>query len=159
MISFAAWYAFPPLLTKTIRTDLNLTQAQVLNSNIVALLAGFIMRLIVGPLCDAFGPRRVMVGICVVSSIPCGLAGTVTTVNGLYAIRFFVGLAGATFVPAMAWCSSWYDREVVGTANGFAAGWGNAVSTVQQQRQGPRTDPLHSLPGCWCYLLPHASRV
>lgn len=107
MLSFAAWYAFPPLLARTIRVDLQMTPVQVLNSNIIALIAGFLMRVGVGPLCDAFGPRRVMVGILVCAAIPCGLSGAVTNVNGLYAIRFFVGLAGATFVPAMAWCSSW----------------------------------------------------
>jgi NNP family nitrate/nitrite transporter-like MFS transporter len=130
MISFFAWYAFPPLLARTIRADLRLTPEQVLNSNIVALIAGFLMRVGVGPLCDQFGPRRVMTGILVCAAIPCGMAGLIRNVAGLYAIRFFVGLAGATFVPAMAWCSSWYDRNAVGTANGFAAGWGNAGAGV-----------------------------
>ncbi|KAF1808024.1 hypothetical protein P152DRAFT_469221 [Eremomyces bilateralis CBS 781.70] len=37
-------YAFPPLLTRTIRQDLNLSQAEVANSNIVALTATMIVR-------------------------------------------------------------------------------------------------------------------
>lgn len=80
------------------------------------------MRAICGPLCDRFGPRLVMVGILLVSSIPCGLAGTVTSVTGLYLIRFFVGISGAAFVPCQVWCMNWYDKNVVGTANAFAAG-------------------------------------
>lgn len=39
MVAFWAWYAFPPLLTVTIKTDLHLTAAQVANSNIVSLCA------------------------------------------------------------------------------------------------------------------------
>jgi NNP family nitrate/nitrite transporter-like MFS transporter len=39
MLAFWAWYTFPPLLTVTIRKDLNLTPAQVANSNIVSLTA------------------------------------------------------------------------------------------------------------------------
>lgn len=126
MLSFMSWYAFPPLMTSTIRPDLGLTRDQVLNSNIVALVAGFVMRFLVGPLCDMFGPRRVMAGILVAAAIPCGLAGTITNVTGLYLIRFFLGVAGASFVPCQVWCTGFYDKNVVGTANAFAAGWGNA---------------------------------
>lgn len=39
MIAFWAWYTFPPLLTLTIKKDLNLTQPEVANSNIVSLCA------------------------------------------------------------------------------------------------------------------------
>ena len=84
-----------------------------------------------------------MVGVLWAAAIPCGLAGTITTVHGLYLIRFFVGIvspnfffpsqslidatqAGAAFVPCQVWCTGFYDKEVVGTANAFAAGWGNA---------------------------------
>lgn len=44
----------------------------------------------------------------------------------LYALRFFIGIAGAAFVPAQVWVTSWYDSEVVGTATAFAGGWGDA---------------------------------
>lgn len=33
-----------------------------------------------------------MVAILIVSAIPCGLAGTVTSFSGLYTIRFFIGM-------------------------------------------------------------------
>lgn len=45
----------------------------------------------VGPLVDRYGPRKVMAALLVVGAIPSGLAGTVTTASGLYAIRFFIG--------------------------------------------------------------------
>ncbi|KAL8954980.1 MAG: hypothetical protein Q9193_006980 [Seirophora villosa] len=39
LIAFWSWYAFPPLLYVTIARDLNLTQADIANSNIIALTA------------------------------------------------------------------------------------------------------------------------
>ena len=39
MLAFWAWYTFPPLMPLTIRKDLNMTAAEVANSNIVSLCA------------------------------------------------------------------------------------------------------------------------
>ncbi|OGM39500.1 nitrate transporter CrnA [Aspergillus bombycis] len=126
MVAFLSWYAFPPLLTVTIRKDLNMTQAEVANSNIVALLATLLVRFIAGPLCDRFGPRLVFIGLLLCGSIPTVMAGLVTNAQGLIALRFFVGILGGTFVPCQVWCTGFFDKRIVGTANSLAAGWGNA---------------------------------
>ena len=65
----------------------------------MALCATLIVRLICGPLVDRFGPRKVMAGLLIIGAIPSGLAGTVNSVGGLYAVRFFIGILGSTFVP------------------------------------------------------------
>ncbi|KAK5999165.1 Nitrate transporter [Cladobotryum mycophilum] len=127
LIAFLSWYAFPPLLTVTIRKDLHMSQNDVANSNIVALLATLLVRLVAGPLCDRFGPRYVFAGLLLCGSIPTGMAGLVTSPKGLIALRFFVGILGGTFVPCQVWCTGFYDKNVVGTANALAGGWGNAV--------------------------------
>ncbi|KAJ5682446.1 Nitrate transporter [Penicillium macrosclerotiorum] len=126
MVAFLSWYAFPPLMTVTIKKDLHMTQEDVANSNIVALLATFLVRFIAGPLCDRFGPRLVFVGLLIGGSIPTAMAGLVTTPKGLIALRFFVGILGGTFVPCQVWCTGFFDKRIVGTANSLAAGWGNA---------------------------------
>lgn len=43
-----------------------------------------------------------MAGILIVGAIPSGCAGAVTSVNGLYAVRFFIGILGVRqiFPPA-----------------------------------------------------------
>jgi NNP family nitrate/nitrite transporter-like MFS transporter len=105
---------------------LHLTQAQIANSNILALTATLVMRLVVGPLCDRFGPRNVFAGILLAGSIPTALAGTVTTATGLMVIRFFVGILGASFVPCQVWSTGFFDKSVVGTSNALMAGIGNA---------------------------------
>lgn len=103
-----------------------MTKEDVANSNIVALLATFLVRFIAGPLCDRFGPRLVFVGLLLCGSIPTAMAGLVTTPKGLIALRFFVGILGGTFVPCQVWCTGFFDKNIVGTANSLAAGWGNA---------------------------------
>lgn len=85
-----------------------------------------LIRLISGPLCDRFGPRLVFIGLLLSGAIPTAMAGLVTTPNGLIALRFFVGILGASFVPCQVWTTGFFDKGVVGTANALAAGWGNS---------------------------------
>lgn len=56
-----------------------------------------------------------MTGVLVAAAIPTALAGTIKGYAGLMLIRFFVGIAGATFVPTLNWCTLFYDKNVVGT--------------------------------------------
>ncbi|KAF3360447.1 hypothetical protein VDGD_04305 [Verticillium dahliae] len=130
MIAFWAWYTFPPLLTVTIRKDLALTPQQVANSNIVSLSSTLLMRVIAGPACDKFGSRWVFGGMLLLGSLPIGLAPLVNSANGLYVSRFFIGILGGTFVPCQVWCTGFFDKNIVGTANALAGGWGNAGGGV-----------------------------
>ncbi|KAI9823593.1 MAG: hypothetical protein M1832_002374 [Thelocarpon impressellum] len=126
LIAFWSWYAFPPLLTVTIKKDLNLSQADVANSNILSLTSTLIVRLIAGPACDRFGPRLTFVALLLAGAVPTALAGAVTNANGLLALRFFVGILGGTFIPCEVWTTAFFDKEIVGTANALTAGFGNA---------------------------------
>jgi NNP family nitrate/nitrite transporter-like MFS transporter len=66
-----------------------------------------------------------MATLLVLGAIPSGLAGTATKASHLYAIRFFIGILGGTFVPCQAWTTAFFDKNVVGTANALVGGWGN----------------------------------
>ncbi|CZT17761.1 probable nitrate transport protein crnA [Ramularia collo-cygni] len=125
-ISFWAWYAFPPLLTVTIRQDLDLTRDQIANSNIAALTGTLLVRFFAGPACDRFGPRWTYIGILIAGSIPTAMAGLVKNWQGLIALRFFVGILGGTFVPCQVWSMGFFDKNVVGSSNALIGGWGNA---------------------------------
>jgi NNP family nitrate/nitrite transporter-like MFS transporter len=126
MVAFLSWYAFPPLLTKTIKKDLHLSQNEVANSNILALVATLLVRLIIGPLCDRFGPRLCFAGILLAGAVPTAMAGLTTNGVGLLTLRFFIGILGASFVPCQVWSTGFFDKNVVGSANALAAGIGNA---------------------------------
>ncbi|CCM02700.1 uncharacterized protein FIBRA_04806 [Fibroporia radiculosa] len=125
-VAFLSWFAFSPLIPEAVKSDLKLTNAQIGNSNIVSLLSTLFVRVVVGPLVDRYGPRRVMAGILVLGAIPSGLAGTIKNANGLYIVRFFIGILGGTFVPNQAWTSAFFDTGVVGRANALSGGWGNS---------------------------------
>jgi NNP family nitrate/nitrite transporter-like MFS transporter len=114
------------IFTSKVKKDLHLSQNQVANSNIVALSATLLIRAISGPLCDRFGPRYVFAGCLIAGAIPTALAGTVTSASGLIVLRFFIGILGASFVPCQVWSTAFFDKNVVGTANGFTGGIGNS---------------------------------
>ncbi|KAL4063927.1 major facilitator superfamily domain-containing protein [Scleroderma yunnanense] len=129
-VAFLSWFAFSPLIPDVIKQDLDLTSAQVGNSNVVSLCATLFVRIVAGPLVDRFGPRKVMASLLILGAIPSGLAGTAHTASSLYTIRFFIGILGATFVTCQAWTTAFFDKNVVGTANALAAGWGNSGGGV-----------------------------
>lgn len=126
MVCFFSWYAFPPLTPITLKSDLHLSTSDIANGNIVALVAGLLVRAVIGPLCDLFGPRKCMVGVMVLGAIPSALAGTAHNAGGLITIRFFVGILGGGFIPCQVWCTGFFEKNCVGWANALAAGWGNA---------------------------------
>lgn len=45
--------------------------------------------------------------------------------SGLYALRFFIGILGGSFVPCQVWTTGWFDKNCVGTANALTGGLGN----------------------------------
>lgn len=96
------------------------------NSNIIALVATLLVRLVAGPACDRFGPRYTFAGCLLIGSIPTFLSGTAYNVHQLYALRFFIGILGGSFVPCQVWTTGFFDKNIVGTANSIAAGFGNA---------------------------------
>ena len=105
-------------------------KTDVQNSNIIALVATLLVRLVAGPACDRFGPRYTFAGCLFAGAIPTALAGAVTNTKGLLALRFFIGILGGSFVPCQVWSTGFYDKNVVGTANSITAGLGNAGGGV-----------------------------
>ncbi|KAK1074569.1 hypothetical protein LTR48_009298, partial [Friedmanniomyces endolithicus] len=115
-------YAFPPLLSDVIAKDIHMSKTQVSNSNIIALVATLLVRLVAGPACDRFGPRYTFAGCLLVGAIPTFLSGTAYNVQQLYALRFFIGILGGAFVPCQVWTTGFFDKNIVGTANSLTAG-------------------------------------
>lgn len=102
-----------------------MTQMEVANSNIIALVATLLVRLVAGPCCDRWGPRKTFAGTLLLGALPTFLAGTTSNAQGLYALRFFIGILGGSFVPCQVWTTGFYDKNVVGTANALTGGLGN----------------------------------
>lgn len=124
-VAFLSWFAFSPLVPEAVRDDLHLTQDQIINSNLASLGGTAIVRLIAGPMCDRFGPRKVLAVLLVLGAIPSGFAALITNMGGLATVRFFISILGGTFVPTQAYTTTFFDKSIVGTANAFSGGWGN----------------------------------
>ncbi|RLN95316.1 hypothetical protein BBJ28_00023833, partial [Nothophytophthora sp. Chile5] len=128
-IAFFGWFSIPPLMP-TIKKQLNLTEDQVSNTNIVSLASTIVGRLIVGPLCDRYGARTVQSVLLVVGALPVASAALATSYTGLMFVRFFIGLVGCSFVATAYWTSTMFSHEVVGSANAISCGWGNLGAGV-----------------------------
>ncbi|KAI8346620.1 major facilitator superfamily domain-containing protein [Mortierella sp. GBAus27b] len=128
-IAFTGWFAIPPLMP-TIKEDLNLSPSDISNANLTSVSATILARLMIGPLCDRYGPRKAMAGLLLVGSLTIGLAGLASDANGLIITRFFIGIVGAAFVPCQYWASRMFSYSIVGTANAICGGFGNMGAGV-----------------------------
>lgn len=105
---------------------MKLTQTDIANSNIIALVATLLVRVVAGPMCDRYGPRYTFAACLLAGAVPTALAGAVTNAKGLLALRFFIGILGGSFVPCQVWSTGFFDKKIVGTANSLTGGWGNS---------------------------------
>jgi NNP family nitrate/nitrite transporter-like MFS transporter len=134
-LAFTIWFAPAPLL-KEIQDTLNLSKKQVWNSSITNDCTAIFMRVIMGPICDSYGARMPMAIILVLASIPTACVGLIESAAGLALVRFFIGIAGSSFVMAQFWPSRMFSREIAGTANGLVGGWGNLGGAWTQLMMG-----------------------
>jgi NNP family nitrate/nitrite transporter-like MFS transporter len=130
-VCFFAWFACAPLMP-VIKGEFALTLAQVANINIAAVAITILVRLIVGPMCDRFGPRKTYTGLLLLGAIPVlGVALSQSYESFLF-FRLGIGAVGASFVITQYHTSVMFAPNVVGTANAAAAGWGNAGGGAAQ---------------------------
>lgn len=130
-ICFFAWFASAPLMP-LIAKEFQLTAVQVANINIAAVAVTILVRLIVGPLCDRWGPRRVYAGLLVLGAIPVIAVAFSHDYLTFLLCRLGIGAVGASFVITQYHTSVMFAPNVVGTANATTAGWGNAGAGAAQ---------------------------
>src|SRR6266487_4668019 len=68
-LCFIGWFGIAPL-TSVIQKDLNLTDKQIANSIIASVAITILARVIIGRICDTYGPRLTYSWLLVLSSIP-----------------------------------------------------------------------------------------
>ena len=130
-VCFFAWFACAPLMP-VIKGEFNLSVTQIANINIAAVAITILVRLIVGPLCDHFGPRKTYTGLLLLGAIPVIGVGFAQTYESFLLFRLGIGAVGASFVITQYHTSVMFAPKVVGTANAAAAGWGNAGGGAAQ---------------------------
>jgi NNP family nitrate/nitrite transporter-like MFS transporter len=130
-VCFFAWFAVAPLMP-VIKKEFGLTPDQIANINIAAVGITILVRLLIGPLCDKYGPRLVYTALLAVGAIPVIGIALATTYPAFLIFRLLIGGIGASFVVTQYHTSVMFAPNVVGTANATSAGWGNAGGGVTQ---------------------------
>jgi NNP family nitrate/nitrite transporter-like MFS transporter len=88
--------------------------------------------LIVGPLCDKYGPRKTYTALLILGSIPVFGVASANSYESFLFFRLLIGAIGASFVITQYHTSIMFAPNVVGTANATTAGWGNAGGGATQ---------------------------
>ena len=128
---FFAWFGVAPLMP-VVRDDLGLTAAQIGNTAIASVAVTVLVRLLIGPLCDRYGPRRTYSVLLVLGSLPVMGIGLANSYESFLLFRLAIGAIGAAFVVTQYHTTKMFAPNVVGTANATTAGWGNLGGGVTQ---------------------------
>ncbi|MBD2752117.1 NarK family nitrate/nitrite MFS transporter [Spirosoma validum] len=130
-VCFFGWFGLAPLMP-AIRADLGLTKPQIGNIIIAAVSATIFARLIVGKLCDTWGPRKTYTALLVLGSIPVMFVGLAHDYTTFLLFRLAIGTIGASFVITQFHTSMMFAPKIKGTANAVAGGWGNLGGGITQ---------------------------
>ncbi|GIW96511.1 MAG: MFS transporter [Pirellulaceae bacterium] len=130
-ICFFSWFSIAPLM-KVVRDEFSLTKEQVGWCIIGSVSATIFVRMLVGRLCDLYGPRRVYSALLLAGSVPVMGIGLSHDFVSFLLFRVAIGAIGASFVITQYHTSLMFAPRCVGTANATTAGWGNLGGGVAQ---------------------------
>lgn len=125
-LSFMVWVILGPLAVQ-IAADLGLSPAQKGLMVATPLLAGALLRIVMGVLVDHLKPKKAgLIGqVIVMLGLLWAWQGSLDSYASLIALGVVLGVAGAAFAVALPLASRWYPPEHQGTALGIA-GAGNS---------------------------------
>ena len=123
-VCFFGWFGLAPLMP-TIKQDLNLDKSQIGNIVIASVSGTIIARLLIGRLCDTWGPRKTYTTLILVGAIPVMCVGFAESYSSFLLFRLAISIIGASFVITQFHTSMMFAPNIKGTANAVAGGWGN----------------------------------
>ena len=125
-LSFMVWVLLGPLGI-LIAKDLGLSAAQKGLMVATPLLAGALLRIVMGVLVDHLKPKKAgLIGqMIVIAGLTWAWLGDLSNYQNLLILGVILGVAGAAFAVALPLASRWYPPEHQGTALGIA-GAGNS---------------------------------
>ncbi|SQG00239.1 nitrate transporter [Paucimonas lemoignei] len=129
-LSFMVWYLLGPMAVQ-IATDLQLTTQQRGFMVATPILAGAILRFIMGMLADQLSPKTAgIIGqVIVITSLLAAWQLGIHTYEQALLLGIGLGMAGASFAVALPLASQWYPAEHQGKAMGIA-GAGNSGTVL-----------------------------
>ncbi|WP_028990133.1 nitrate/nitrite transporter [Thermithiobacillus tepidarius DSM 3134] len=129
-LSFMVWVLLGPLAVQ-IAGDLGLSPAQKGFMVATPVLAGALLRVVLGLMVDHIGPKRTgqLGQLVVIAALLAALGLGVHTFSQVLALGVMLGVAGASFAVALPLASRWYPPQYQGTALGIA-GAGNSGTVL-----------------------------
>ena len=94
-VCFFAWFAVAPLMP-VIKAEFGLTPGQIANINIAAVGITILVRLIIGPLCDKYGPRRTYTALLALGAVPVLGIAFAQSYESFLVFRLLIGAIGGT---------------------------------------------------------------
>ena len=131
LLTFFGWFGVAPMMP-LIRDEMQLTKEQIGNTVVASVAATILVRLVVGYVCDRFGPRRTYAWLLVLGSLPVMGIGLAHDYLSFLLFRLAIGGIGASFVITQYHASVMFAPNVVGRAAAATAGWGNLGGGVAQ---------------------------
>lgn len=129
--SFMMWTMLGPLATEIGESlslrGFSMSEDQTATLLAIPVLAGAILRLILGIFVDKFGPKKtaIVAQLIVIATLFAAYAGAeMITYNQLLWVALGLGFAGASFAVALPQAGQWYPPRLQGTVLGIA-GAGN----------------------------------
>src|SRR3954465_2414978 len=115
-LSFMVWVILGPLAVQ-ISTDLALSNAQKGLMVATPLLAGALLRIVMGVLVDHLKPKKAgLIGqVIVMLGMLWAWQGNLSSYHSVLALGVVLGVAGAAFAVALPLASRWYPPEHQGT--------------------------------------------
>jgi NNP family nitrate/nitrite transporter-like MFS transporter len=123
-VCFFGWFGLAPLMP-TIKEDLQLDKSQIGNIVIASVSGTIIARLLIGRLCDTWGPRKTYTALLLIGAIPVMGVGLAESYTSFLLFRLAISVIGASFVITQFHTSMMFAPNIKGTANAVAGGWGN----------------------------------
>ena len=125
-LAFMVWVLLGPPAVG-IAADLGLSHAEKGLMVATPVLAGALLRMVMGVLVDRLSPKKAAIigQVIVIGALAYAWFAGVHSFNELLVLGLFLGVAGASFAAALPLASRWYPPEHQGTAMGIA-GAGNS---------------------------------
>ncbi len=129
-MAFMVWVILGPLGVQ-IASDLGLSQAQKGFMVATPLLAGALLRIVMGVLVDQLKPKTagIIAQVIVIAALFVAWQHGISRYAEVLVLAVFLGVAGASFAVALPLASRWYPPEHQGTAMGIA-GAGNSGTVL-----------------------------
>ena len=129
-LSFMVWYVLGPLGVQ-IASDLGLTTQQRAMMVATPILAGAVLRFLMGLLADRTSPKSAgLVGqVIVIAALAVAWQHGIHSYEQALLLGLFLGFAGASFAVALPLASQWYPPQHQGKAMGIA-GAGNSGTVL-----------------------------